>query len=52
LETHKFGTDDEAYRVFHHTGKCALYRIKAQPTKLTDFPYADGPLLARCFAVL
>jgi hypothetical protein len=28
VETHEFGTDDEAFRVFHYTGKRALYGIK------------------------
>jgi hypothetical protein len=28
VETNEFGTDDEAFRVFHYTGKRALYGIK------------------------
>jgi hypothetical protein len=28
VETDEFGTDDEAFRVFHCTGKLALYGIK------------------------
>jgi hypothetical protein len=28
VETDEFGTDDEAFRVFHYTGKRALYGIK------------------------
>ena len=28
VETNEFGTDDEALRVFHYTGKLALYGIK------------------------
>ena len=28
VETGEWGTDDEAFRVFHHTGKRALYGIK------------------------
>ena len=28
VETNEFGTDDEAFRVFHYTGKQALYGIK------------------------
>jgi hypothetical protein len=28
VETNKFGTDEEAFRVFHYTGKRALYGIK------------------------
>jgi hypothetical protein len=28
VETNEFGTDDEAFRVFHYTGKRALYSIK------------------------
>ena len=27
VETNEFGTDDEAFRVFHYTGKRALYGI-------------------------
>ena len=28
VETNEYGTDEEALRVFHHTGKRALYGIK------------------------
>ena len=28
VETNEFGTDQEAFRVFHYTGKRALYGIK------------------------
>jgi hypothetical protein len=28
VETNEFGTDEEAFRVFHRTGKRALYGIK------------------------
>jgi hypothetical protein len=28
VETNEFGTDDEAFRVFHYTGKRALYGSK------------------------
>ena len=28
VETNEFGTDGEAFRVFHYTGKRALYGIK------------------------
>ena len=28
VETNECGTDEEAFRVFHHTGKRALYGIK------------------------
>jgi hypothetical protein len=28
VETNESGTDDEAFRVFHYTGKRALYGIK------------------------
>ena len=31
VETNEFGTDEEALRVFHHTGKRALYGIKRCP---------------------
>jgi hypothetical protein len=28
VETNEFGTDEEAFRVFHHTGERGLYGIK------------------------
>jgi hypothetical protein len=28
VETNEYGTDEEAFRVFHYTGKRALYGIK------------------------
>jgi hypothetical protein len=28
VETNEYGTDEEAFRVFHYTGKLALYGIK------------------------